>query len=531
MFKLTPAEIGLPPKFQEWRPGQWESAYTTFTTTKRFIAAAIPTGGGKSPYCVATALLSGGRWPYVTSSKGLQDQLLDDFRTVPGFCDMRGRQNYSCVMGSSCAEGRIMECKDMMCRYNEAKADFTSASLPETNYAYYLSSMMHGDGIGHMDGLILDEAHNAVQELCNVIEIKLPHKAYDQFYGTLGSGPPINKPIAEYRTWAKWLLPQASKMLADYKRSGNKAKWLTLLDRFCSDLNRICNVPETWIVDDSSNAQTLICPLWPTEYAEQYLFAGAPKVILSSATLVPKTLSLLGIKQEDSLFLNMETSFDPRRCPIYIMPAGDNIRVEKNMPEANWQSVMGMMDTFIRRRLDRKGIIVIPSYEWMKRIYKDSEHAHLFITPWEARELAGSIEEFMKSGAPRILISPAITTGYDFKYSMCEYTILLKVPFIPPSPVMDARAAADPEYKPYLVGQTMVQAFGRGMRAANDQNEILILDGHASWFFKRPFMKGGRNVGGYRHLIPHYTVRQLQYPDGQPEPPLTLAQQGIGLAA
>lgn len=512
---ITPFDLGLPGKFKSWRPGQWASIETGLETDKRFIALSTPTGGGKSVTCVSSAILEGKRAIYVTSSKGLQKQLHDDFYEC-GMVDMRGRQNYQCIRGSqlSCSEGRILECRDAGCPYTASRNEFIDAKLASTNYAYYLSSIIHSEGVGDYGMLILDEAHAAVQELCNAIEIRLDHNRSNYVYNQLDSRPPHGAIISTWRTWAKFLLPKAQKYLKDIKQEGHN-KQLSQVDQFVSTVSRIANVSEDWILDESNNHETLISPLWPTDYAPIYLFRETPRIILASATLVPKTLSLLGIEEKDSVFLSQDHTFSPDRCPLYLFGA---CRVDHKMSAGQWQETIGRMDTIINKRLDRKGIIHTTSYDYQNRILRDSEHSGIMIAPKSSREIQAAIEEFRASPAPRILVSPSITTGYDFPYSECEYQILLKVPFIDSrSPVMKARSEADKEYIPYLVAQTLVQTCGRPMRAPDDRCENFLLDQHANWFLNKP------EKGGYRHLVPSWFVRQIRYPDGQPQPPSPLS--------
>jgi len=512
---ITPSDLGLPAKFHTWRPGQWASIETGLETDKRFIALSTPTGGGKSVTCVSSAILEGKRAIYLTSSKGLQTQLSNDFREC-GLIDMRGRQNYQCIKGGiSCAEGRILECRDAGCPYNASRNEFINSDLASTNYAYYLSSVIHSEGVGDCGMLILDEAHAAVQELCNAIEIRLDHNKSNYVYNQLDSRPPHGEKISAWRTWAKFLLPKAQKYLKDMKQSGPN-KQLSQVDQFVLTVSRISNVSEDWILDESNDHETLISPLWPTAYASTYLFRDIPRIILASATLVPKTLSLLGIEEKDSVFLSQDHTFSPDRCPLYLFGA---CRVDYKMSSGQWQETVGRIDTIIGKRLDRKGIIHTTSYAYQDRIMKDSEHSDIMICPKSAREIQAAIEEFRDSPAPRILVSPSITTGYDFAYSECEYQILLKVPFIDSrSPVMKARSEADKEYLPYLVAQTLVQTCGRPMRAPDDRCENFLMDQHANWFLNKP------EKGGYRHLVPGWFTRQIHWnPPGQPQPPPPLS--------
>lgn len=515
---ITPADLGLPPKFQSWRPGQWTSIETALETDKRFIALSTPTGGGKSITCVSSAILEGKRAVYLTSSKGLQTQLKNDFSEC-GMVDMRGRQNYQCVKGSSmtCADGRIVGCRDAGCPYQASRSDFIDAQLASTNYAYNFSSIMHSEGVGDVGMLICDEAHNSITELCNAIEIRLDHNKSNHIYNSLGSRPPFYKKISDWRTWAKFLLPKAQAYLKDLKQNGPH-KWLALTDAFVLTVSRIAGVSEEWILDESNSSETLISPLWPTAYAHTYLFRDIPRVILASATLVPKTLSLLGIEEKDSVFLSQDHTFDSGRCPLYLFGA---CRVDHKMTGGEWDETMGRMDMLISRRLDRKGIIHCTSYAYQERILKGSEHADLMIAPKRANETQSAIEEFKQADAPKILISPAVTTGFDFPGSECEYQILLKIPFIDSrSPVMKARSESDKEYIPYLISQTLVQTCGRAMRGPSDQVENFILDKHADWFLS----KGPR---GNRHLVPHWFVNQIRYADGPPPPPPPLNRASV----
>lgn len=503
---LTPADLGLPAKFSSWRPGQWASLETTNDSDARYIAQCGPTGFGKSVWAVACAVLNGGRAVYTTATKSLQDQAHDDFKSC-GMVDMRGRQNFTCVEGNSrrsCTEGRIRGCRNAGCPYQANRAQFLDSKLGLTNYSYLLSSVLHSEGVGKVDLLILDEAHAAVQELSSAIEIHLNHRVNGRFYDLLDSRPPYTRPLAHWRTWAKFTLPKAQSAFKKMKE-GEDDKHLALMDAYLSTLERMSNVPEDWILDTSNQEETAICPLWPTDYADKYLFKQIPRVLLVSATIVPKTLQLLGIKEDQSLFLSQDHTFDPDRSPVYLFGP---CRVDYKMSEGNLQEVVGRMDTIIRQRLDRKGIIHTTSYDRQNQIYNRSEHKDIIIAP-RPNELRSALEEFKAAEAPRILMSPAVTTGYDFPGSMCEYQILLKVPFIDQrSPVMSARAEADPEYLPYLTAQTFVQTCGRAMRSPEDQSENFVLDAHANWFLKK-----------HRDLFPPWFMRQVRYPNGLPSPP------------
>jgi Rad3-related DNA helicase len=83
--------------------------------------------------------------------------------------------------------------------------------------------------------------------------------------------------------------------------------------------------------------------------------------------------------------------------------------------------------------------------------------------------------------------------GFDFPDDECRWQFLAKIPFAPPSRILKAREDLDKEYRYYDALQTMVQAFGRGMRSNRDWCESFICDAHMDWFLPR-----------YKHLAPNW---------------------------
>lgn len=507
---LTPSDLGLPAKFSTWRRGQWEAVDATTTLPYRFIAQSAPTGFGKSPYAIACSVLDGGRCVYTTATKALQDQLLRDFQSM-GLFDIRGRQNYQCFHAHDCSQGRLLGCPEQdSCPATIARKKWLASQLSVTNYSLILSSTIHGEGCGEISLLTLDEAHDAVQQLSDAIEIHLPHYTYEILYRHFSAFVERNWTLDNYRGWARELVPKVAK----YKEliKDGDPKLLALVTAFGQILSRIAEVPVDWILDLSRKDETVIAPLWPTDYADKYLWPESVKrVLLVSATIVPKTLQLLGIPAGDSIFLSQDHTFDPTRSPVYLF--GPH-KVNANNTDAENQLWVGRMDTIIRRRLDRKGIIHTTSYDRQEMIVSNSEHSSNMIVPRKSSELPQALLDFRAAGPGAVLVSPSVTTGYDFPGNDCEYQILCKMPFIDSrGPIMKARCESDPEYMPYLMAQTIVQTCGRGMRYDGDRCENFILDKNANWFFNK------KERGGHRDLFPPWFMRQVHYQDELPAPP------------
>ena len=131
--QIEPCDLGLPPKFAAWRPGQFQAIEQAVNTDKRVTAMNLPTGCGKSVCGVAVSIFNGGRTVILTSTKGLEDQY-DEFSPC-GLVDFRGRQNYECPHYGSCADGRIAGCEHMKTKRSDEETDVASSSPGDCTYA------------------------------------------------------------------------------------------------------------------------------------------------------------------------------------------------------------------------------------------------------------------------------------------------------------------------------------------------------------------------------------------------------------
>jgi Rad3-related DNA helicase len=176
---------------------------------------------------------------------------------------------------------------------------------------------------------------------------------------------------------------------------------------------------------------------------------------------------------------------------------------------------LARIDNIIRRRLDRKGIIHCVSYARRDLIIRNSRYKDLMLTH-DSGEQAVAVEKFKSADPPRIFLSPSATTGLDFPYDQCEYSIVAKVPFPDQrSKILKARAKGDPEYAMYLTMLDVVQASGRGMRAVDDSHETFIVDDQWGWFHKK-----------FRRFAPAWFLESCRRTESIPNPPPKLRTNG-----
>jgi len=235
-----------------------------------------------------------------------------------------------------------------------------------------------------------------------------------------------------------------------------------------------------WIVDDENGVT--ICPLWPRDYKER-LFIGE-KILLMSATLTKKSIEKLGIDEEDYEWVDWPSPFDPNKSPIYHI---DTLRVEYRTPPENMGIWARRIDQVIEGRLDRKGIISTTSYDRADLLLRHTDFARIMVTHGRGNsEIGRAVRNFRAMEVPSVLVSPAITSGWDFPGKECEYIIIGKVPFVSAQgKLTKARQSEDPEWIYFLAMEAVVQIAGRGRRSRQDTCEVFIMDNHWTWFWRK----------------------------------------------
>lgn len=511
----SPADCGLPAKFSRWRSSQEQAIHRMLTSTKRVTAISAPTGFGKSPAYVAYALLSGKPTCIVTNSRGLQDQLMRDYADI-GLVDIRGRSNYKCDMRDdyTCEEGYASQCPykgSISCPSSQAEMRAATSSLVVTNYDKWTSSRMFGLGMAHFQQVIFDEGHDAPDALARAMQSTVSVKEIETDLELEVPGVPD-----EFRSWKNWAFTakyQAEQKMKEYQQmiadvSDPKPTWVRKFFHY-RNLTRKLSVlasarPDDWVVDQVEEAFQFD-PIRPARYAEGMLLFRLERIIIVSATIRPKTMFMLGIGRENFDFVEFDSDFDPKRCPIYWIPT---MRVDSRADDLGM--LWARLDQIATRRRDRKGIIHTISYARRDDILGRSRWAPSMLINQKGSPATAMVEEFKQAPPGTILVSPSVSTGYDFPGKECEWQFMCKIPFPDSrSKIVQARQKDDKEYGPYSAMQTLVQTFGRGMRSKEDRCENFIGDDHLAWFLPR-----------YSHLAPksfHGFYRKLSVLPSPPE--------------
>jgi Rad3-related DNA helicase len=483
-----------------------------------------PTGLGKSliaiglhrvQYDVSRPLAR--RMLILTSTKALQQQIVRDFPDI--VMEIKGKANYHCKRfpptydigcdKGPCNWGVSCSLKEKGCDYFDRVRMARTSPCVVTNYSYWIyNNKQEGrdePGIGRFDTIVCDEAHDAPEKVADAYTIRFStkNKLEAELLGRYGW---VTGDKDAFMTWAKAAMPSAQQALKDAReaQATGRAHAASNAIRKLKEAMGYVNDELELVVDANRKWGALtIGVTWPYELANTVLFTGAKKVVFMSATVTPKTLTMMGIGGNDFNAHYFPHVIPQDRRYLYHVPC---VRVNYRMSAADMKAWATKIDTIVRPRiaLGWNGIIHPVSYVRAKYVM---EHSALvgFMMTHTKDDTEDAIWRFKRAaGKGKVLVSPSVTTGYDFPDDTCRWQIIGKIAFPDTSdPLTKARCERDPDYAPYTAMQNVIQTCGRPVRGEEDWAENFIIDDNAAWFFPK-----------YRHFAPEWfwgSVKRVEY--------------------
>lgn len=513
----------MPGKFRAWRTNQDRAIVDGVNCDKRYLGQMAPPGFGKSPNYMAQSIITGERTMILTQTKGLQDQLMEDFEEC-GLVSIKGKSSYQCESNpaNTCEEGCAGKCSyksSSLCPWSAAKFAVMESQLCVTNYSCMTATLKYGTGFGLFDKLVLDEAHNAPDELAKAMQVQLSHHEIEEMLSQRWPEPREREDLEAWKYWASAVGLQAQakveELAEEIKRTSKPTATLLKDYRHMNNLRRkladlsLCK-PEKWVFDEYTHGFQFD-PVDPSDYGERVLFNKVPKILLTSATMRPKTLAMLGIPLDEADFIEYPSSFKASRSPIYYVANQNPIKINRDMGLSDLKRLVERMDEIISMRLDRKGIIQVPSFKLRDAVMNFSKYGRMMISNYtrEGDKTADIVERFKRMQAPAYLVSPSVPAGYDFHGDTCRFQIILKLPFPNESSKVDQRRKElDPLRGLYRTTTTLEQQVGRGQRSDDDWQEVFITDDNFSWFswkaekFMSANFRAKYRAGGKVYTIP-----------------------------
>ena len=491
---ISPVDLGLPAKYQAFRTAQAEAIDWIAQSDAQFLAASAATGTGKSLLGVAAAKILGARAVYLTSTRGLEDQIVTDFSPI-GLKDVRGRANYRCSVytgkfkrPTTCEQGMDEACSlatTTGCPYALAVQKANLSDLVATNYSYWLHARRSNENAlsveKPVDILICDEAHSIFEELARFLAVHFSRDELE-FYArnrrfALGESGLVDSD--GWRDWAVRAQKQAAQLLNQLKeKHGSVAAakeeepgTYEELENFRRKALAVSSMDDNWVWE-STDYGVSFDVIWPGRYASM-LWEGVPRVLFLSATLRPYMLHLVGLKKGDYEYQVFDNGWPANHAPVYYWPIA---KLNYRSSDDDYREVARAIDQIIESRSDRKGIIQTVSYARARTLLRFSRHAHKMFANDSSRDSTETARKFRNAKPPAVLISPSYQTGWDFAYDQCEYQILVKVPWANSESRVVQERLKNESYRISTAAFEIVQIIGRARRAHDDRSETFILD-------------------------------------------------------
>jgi Rad3-related DNA helicase len=507
----TPQDIGLDPAiFPSFREGQVELATRLVLSPARFPELNAACGSGKSLIYYTASLLFDLRLLIITPQKALQDQLVGDFGPPHGdLVDVRGQSNYECPhahyhnceigAANECPLRRLAEDHPQRCPNMKAIDRARKAKRVVTNHAFWMtqgkaqarsplsegsSSSLPPPGIGSFDLIVLDEGHHTPERLADFCSLDILEKEMDQL---LDLETPSSRTLSVWSEWAR----AASLRIPDAMKMASSPRERFRLLSIGRDLTELSGVSEDktteWIYQHQQlDGKHTFSPVWATSHAESLLFQGTPKILLTSATLLPSIGKYLGISPEDEEYIDVMSGFDPQNRPFIYTPSG--VSVSYKSTASDHRVLMSKYDQIIDLWRGYKGLFHTQSYDLQTKLLSSSRNRHRFIVCERGSGgLSGAkaIDILKSSQRDMIAVGPGLKEGFDLSEDSARFQIIAKMPLVNRTdPVVDARCKAIPQYSTDQVVIGLMQAHGRIVRSRKDWGYTYTSDKQWSWVRK-----------------------------------------------
>ena len=218
-----------------------------------------------------------------------------------------------------------------------------------------------------------------------------------------------------------------------------------------------------------------------------------------SATLLDMDLfcKWLGIDPKEAYKVKVKSNFPASARPVHLKIVGNMSRrsINRTAPKT-----IPILEKIINHHRYEKGLIHTHNYKCQKYIMDQIKNNRLIDHNSRNREY--QLHRFEESQENKVLVSPSMSEGVDLPYEKCQFQVIYKIPF----PYLgdrqvNQRRKKDPKWYAYKTVMTLLQAYGRGMRAEDDYCETYILDGNIRMLLNNHL---------YKNLVPEFFKEAIQ---------------------
>jgi ATP-dependent DNA helicase DinG len=500
-----------------------------FDTGKKYVLVQAPTGVGKS-HIGATLARSTTATPkareirysnpqqfyqidpdsypstgafVLTTTKQLQDQYAEMFSES---AKLKGKDNYICDLDPTCdvtmapcayISNQMEKCaKSKNCPYINAFRDAMSNKFSELNYSMYFSLP---PALKKKEILICDEASELEDCIISHFSLDITYKLLD-FLKVPYSRLTDDSPERAY-LWACDLRESVITLnnTAKTRMSELEIKRYKALKQLKERLTLITNHWRTseFIVELKKDG-VCICPLKANKLSK-VVFSYAERIVFMSATIINYEVMAesLGLSQDEYEFVDVPSSFDPKKSPIYISPAKYDMRygkIDSELPKL----VEDVLELCEIHKND-KGIIHTNSFKINDAFKRAVGNNPRFLIREEGVSNETLLNEHFQRKDATVLVSPSLAFGTSLDDEHGRFQVITKLPYLPMSDkrvkLMSERSFDWYQMKMWI---KLVQMCGRCTRSKDDHSATYIFDASFISALKK-----------YKNKLPKWFINRL----------------------
>lgn len=494
-------ELGLPEKFERLWPYQEEAVeeiVEAFERGYKVVFVDAPTGSGKTVIAETVRLKMGVRGVYSCTTKGLQDQFLNDF---PYAKIIKGRRNYPTYYrpeefgtwgGVSCDDCNWTQedgcdwCPGKSdCPYERAKREAVAAPVAVLNTAYAM-----GEWQGEKSKfrawplVVMDECDELEGQVMNAVEVRITERRMK------GLGLPYPEKKTKAESWKEWVedvLPRVKEQREKKNPKSSNVKELRerkYLDNLVGRLEMLksgLEDPENprWVYTDYEKGDVVFKPVKVDEEARDLLWDNGRRFLCMSASIISpdEMAESLGLEDDEWDVVYVESQFDPRNRPVYVAPVANVVYKEREEADNALGSTVGKL---LEKHPEERMLVHTVSFRQAKAIEERVNSKD--VATYGKNSRYGSRDEALEAflqGEVRCLLAPSLDRGVDLPNDLCRVQVICKVPWLS---IKDKQVSAriyskggQLWYRVQAV-RTMVQMSGRAVRHEEDYAVTYILD-------------------------------------------------------
>jgi Rad3-related DNA helicase len=522
---IPPTRLDLP--YAKWNPQQWEiisQIVAAFSDDKPYVLLEAPTGIGKSAVALGVAHLLSRRAVILTGTRQLQQQYTDALNVRKAM----GRQNFPCpqdmrhrASDADCTFGIPCYLKNTHdCPYYSQKLSAQRARDAVLNYQFWLSQanytaafrpgafrfpIIEIEGIESTPDpglLVCDEAHELETALQHFVS---PTILFSQCHELNVKVPEGEVDLKGWRLWAletRVILSAhyaEAKADMDHTPNTDERRWVkAVIDVYeaCDTLIDPCVPWDNWVVSIKHGIGGIeigveFRPIWVQPFTQSRVLDHADRILFMSASILSRELwcDQLGIDIDKVTFIQAPSPFHANNRPLYIHSVGSVTRGDSD----SYLSVVEAVDAILARHPHERGIVHTTSYHLAKYIMARSRNKRRLVSN-AGSDGKNSALEALRATKGAVLVSPSVGTGVDLPYDLLRFQVIAKLSF-PNKGDSQVKARLEKvgnRYKypkagawyTWVTACSLVQAYGRGVRAVDDQCVTYLLDGNWEWFHK-----------------------------------------------